>query len=63
MQGEADLRLPKPQSDQLYAALRWKGVPVEYLVFPREKHGFTEQEHQLEACRRLLEWFETHLML
>ena len=63
LQGDADLRVPKPQSDQLYAALRWKGVPVEYVVFPREKHGFVEREHQIEACRRLLGWFEKHLGL
>jgi dipeptidyl aminopeptidase/acylaminoacyl peptidase len=63
MQGEADLRVPKAQSDQLYAALRWKAVPVEYVVFPRAKHGFTEREHQIEACRRLLGWFEKYLDL
>ena len=63
LQGEADLRVPKAQSDQLHAALLWKGVPVEYVVFPRAKHGFTEREHQLEACRRLLQWFERYLKL
>ena len=63
LQGDADARVPKPQSDQLYAALRWKAIPVEYVVFPREKHGFTEREHQIEACRRLLLWFEKYLRL
>jgi dipeptidyl aminopeptidase/acylaminoacyl peptidase len=60
-QGDADPRVPKPQSDELYAALKWKGVPVEYVVFPREKHGFLEREHQVETTRRLLDWFDAHL--
>jgi dipeptidyl aminopeptidase/acylaminoacyl peptidase len=57
LQGEDDLRVPKPQADELYAALKWKGVPVEYVVFPREKHGFDEREHQIETCGRILDWF------
>jgi dipeptidyl aminopeptidase/acylaminoacyl peptidase len=61
MQGEQDARVPKPQSDELYAALRWKGVPVEYVTFPREKHGFRERAHQIETFERMLGWFEKYL--
>jgi dipeptidyl aminopeptidase/acylaminoacyl peptidase len=61
MQGEDDARVPKPQADELYQALKWKGVPVEYVVFPREKHGFSERAHQIETTRRLLAWFEQYL--
>ena len=61
LQGDRDRRVPKPQSDELYAALRWKGVPVEYVTYPREEHGFDEREHRLDALRRLLGWFERHL--
>jgi dipeptidyl aminopeptidase/acylaminoacyl peptidase len=61
LQGEDDARVPKAQADELYAALKWKGVPSEYVVFPREKHGFSERAHQIETTRRLLSWFETWL--
>ena len=61
LQGEADARVPKPQSDELYAALKWKGVPAEYVLFPREKHGFAERAHRIETCTRLLGWFERYL--
>jgi dipeptidyl aminopeptidase/acylaminoacyl peptidase len=61
LQGEDDPRVPKPQADELYQALKWKGVPVEYVLFPREKHGFQERAHQVEAVRRMLAWFETYL--
>jgi dipeptidyl aminopeptidase/acylaminoacyl peptidase len=61
LQGEDDARVPKAQSDELYAALKWKGVTAEYVVFPREKHGFSERAHQVETARRLLAWFEKYL--
>jgi dipeptidyl aminopeptidase/acylaminoacyl peptidase len=60
LQGEEDLRVPKPQSDELYAALRWKKVPVEYVVYPREEHGFEERWHRLDALERVLRWIETY---
>jgi dipeptidyl aminopeptidase/acylaminoacyl peptidase len=61
LQGEEDARVPKPQADELYQALKWKGVPAEYVLFPREKHGFQERAHQIETTRRMLAWFETWL--
>ncbi len=61
LQGAEDERVPKPQSDELYAALRWKKVPVEYVVYPREGHGFRERGHRLDALARLLGWMERYL--
>ncbi|MGH9866666.1 MAG: S9 family peptidase [Candidatus Polarisedimenticolia bacterium] len=61
LQGEKDPRVPRSQSDELYAALRWKGVTVEYVLFPREEHGFRERAHQLDAMERMLAWFERHM--
>lgn len=61
LQGEADLRVPRAQSDEMFAALRWAKAPVEYFTFPREEHGFEERAHRIEATRRILEWFEEHL--
>jgi dipeptidyl aminopeptidase/acylaminoacyl peptidase len=61
LQGAEDLRVPKPQSDELYAALRWKKVPVEYVVYPREAHGFRERAHRLDALTRLLGWMERYV--
>ncbi|HUD70518.1 MAG TPA: S9 family peptidase [Dongiaceae bacterium] len=61
LQGAADERVPKAQSDEMYAALTWAKAPVEYVVYPREKHGFEERAHRIDAARRILEWFEKHL--
>jgi dipeptidyl aminopeptidase/acylaminoacyl peptidase len=35
MQGEADTRVPRAQSDEMFAALTWAKAPVEYVLFPR----------------------------
>ena len=61
LQGIDDLRVPKPQSDELYAALRWKKVPVEYVLYPREGHGFQERPHRVDALTRLLGWMDKYL--
>jgi len=61
LQGQEDARVPKPQADELYAALRWKKVPVEYVAYPREPHGFRERAHRLDALARMVGWFDRYL--
>jgi dipeptidyl aminopeptidase/acylaminoacyl peptidase len=47
-QGANDPRVGKGQSDSMVAALRARGVPVEYLVFADEGHGFVRPENALK---------------
>ncbi|MBP1771893.1 MAG: WD40-like beta Propeller containing protein [Holophagaceae bacterium] len=56
--GEADQRVPKPQSDELYMALKQLGVPVEYIVYPGMPHGLTEPRYQLVKMVSEFNWFE-----
>ncbi|MBX6349998.1 MAG: S9 family peptidase [Clostridia bacterium] len=50
-QGLEDRVVPPDQAERMVAALRAKGVPVAYLAFPGEGHGFRRAEH----IRRALE--------
>ncbi len=59
--GAADPRVPPGQSLELYTALKWKGVPVEYVTYPREGHGVVERAHQEDFMKRVLAFFRTHL--
>lgn len=59
--GAADPRVPPGQSIELYTALKWKGVPVEYVSYPREGHGLTERAHQLDFMQRVLGWFSKYV--
>jgi dipeptidyl aminopeptidase/acylaminoacyl peptidase len=44
-QGANDPRVNIRESDQIVAALRKNGKPVEYIVFPDEGHGFARPEN------------------
>ena len=59
--GEADVRVPPPQSVEMYRALKHNGVPTHLYMAPREPHGWTELRHQLFKINVELEWFERHV--
>ncbi len=61
MHGEDDLCVPLAQGQELYNALAAEGVPTELVIYPREGHGWTELEHQLDGARRQREWFDRYL--
>jgi dipeptidyl aminopeptidase/acylaminoacyl peptidase len=45
----------------IYQSLRDRNIPVEYVVYPREGHGFTEKPHQRDLMERNLRWMTTWL--
>jgi dipeptidyl aminopeptidase/acylaminoacyl peptidase len=46
-QGGRDPRVPQAESDQMAAALRRRGAPVTYLLYPDEGHGLARQENRI----------------
>jgi len=61
LQGANDPRVLKHESDDIVAAARKNGVPVEYVIFPDEGHGFTKKKNQIEGWKAILEFLEKHL--
>lgn len=59
--GEQDRRVPIAQAEQYYRALKGVGVKTVFLRYPREGHGITEPNHQIDLVGRQLEWFAQHL--
>jgi len=59
--GERDRRVPASQAMELYRALKYFGAPVQLVMYPREPHGLREWAHQLDFCRRGLNWYLTHV--
>ena len=47
VQGANDPRVRQAESDQMVAAMEANGVPVTYLLFPDEGHGFVRAENRL----------------
>jgi dipeptidyl aminopeptidase/acylaminoacyl peptidase len=60
--GEKDVRVPPPQSVELYQALKSNGVPTHLYIAPREPHGWQELRHELFKVNVELDWFEKHCM-
>ena len=61
LQGANDPRVIKPESDDVVAALKKNGVPVEYIVFADEGHGFSKKKNRIEGYRAILEFLDKHL--
>lgn len=61
LQGAQDPRVLQAESDEIVAGVRKNGVPVEYVLFEDEGHGFLKKENQVEGYRKILEFLDTHL--
>lgn len=61
LQGANDPRVLKAESDEIVEAVRANGVPVEYVLFEDEGHGFVKKENQAEAYRRILAFLDRHV--
>lgn len=62
LQGANDPRVLQVESDEIVAAVEANGVPVVYVLFPDEGHGFVKKENQLEGYRKILEFLDLHLL-
>jgi dipeptidyl aminopeptidase/acylaminoacyl peptidase len=61
VQGANDPRVLQVESDELVAAARRNNVPVEYIVFPDEGHGFLRKENRVRASDAYLAFLNQHL--
>jgi dipeptidyl aminopeptidase/acylaminoacyl peptidase len=60
-QGANDPRVNKDESDQMVAALKARGVDVEYMVKDNEGHGFHNEENRFDFYRAMEQFFGQHL--
>jgi dipeptidyl aminopeptidase/acylaminoacyl peptidase len=61
IQGANDPRVIKAESDDIVAAVQKNGVPVEYVVFPDEGHGFSKKKNSMEANQKILAFLDKYL--
>jgi dipeptidyl aminopeptidase/acylaminoacyl peptidase len=61
VQGANDVRVVQAESDNLVAALRDRGVEVDYLVFPDEGHMFVNPENLIAMFGAAERFFARHL--
>ncbi|MCW9038005.1 alpha/beta fold hydrolase [Altibacter sp.] len=61
LQGAQDPRVLKVESDEIVEGVRKNGVPVEYVLFEDEGHGFVKKENQIEAYGKIKEFLDKYL--
>jgi len=61
LQGQNDPRVQPAESEDIVARVRANNVPVDYVVFPDEGHGFRKKANQITAYRTILEFLNRHL--
>jgi dipeptidyl aminopeptidase/acylaminoacyl peptidase len=61
-QGGEDTVVPQSQSEAMVAALRERGVPVEYHLYPEEGHGFRDPANVEHYLKTTLNFLQTQLV-
>jgi dipeptidyl aminopeptidase/acylaminoacyl peptidase len=61
IQGANDPRVIKAESDDIVEAVKKNNVPVEYVVFSDEGHGFSKKKNQAEAYQRIVDFLDKYL--
>jgi dipeptidyl aminopeptidase/acylaminoacyl peptidase len=59
--GEQDNDVHITQAEEMYMALRRRGVETVLVRYPREGHGLREPKHRVDALERTLAWFDRYL--
>ncbi len=62
LQGANDPRVLKIESDQIVEAVENNGVPVRYVLFEDEGHGFRKKENKVEGYKAILHFLDQYLM-
>jgi dipeptidyl aminopeptidase/acylaminoacyl peptidase len=61
IQGKNDPRVLQVESDELVAGVKKNGVPVEYVIFPDEGHGFLRKENRITASNAYVTFLDQYL--
>jgi dipeptidyl aminopeptidase/acylaminoacyl peptidase len=59
--GEQDNDVHITQAEEMYTALKRRGVESVLVRYPREGHGLREPKHRVDALERTLAWFDRFL--
>jgi dipeptidyl aminopeptidase/acylaminoacyl peptidase len=61
VQGANDPRVLQVESDELVAAVQANEVPVDYVIFPDEGHGFRKRENRITASEAYVKFLDRYL--
>ncbi len=61
LQGANDPRVLQVESDEIVAAVKSNNVPVEYILFDDEGHGFVKKENEIEGYGKIRMFLDKYL--
>ncbi|MBK9065254.1 MAG: S9 family peptidase [Acidobacteria bacterium] len=57
LHGANDTNVPVIEAEQVVDSLKKRGIPVEYVLFPDEGHGFQKLPNRIRSNVTLVKWF------
>ena len=61
LHGANDTNCPVIEAEQVVASLKEQGVPVKYVLFPDEGHGFRKTANRVRSAVEVTRWFARYL--
>lgn len=61
LHGATDTNVPVIEAEQVAENLRQRGIPVEYILFPDEGHGFQKEPNRITSTLAITRWFVQYL--
>ncbi|WCL55334.1 S9 family peptidase [Gimibacter soli] len=62
MGGKEDWNVPIQNSEQLYQALKRRGIPTELVVYPDEDHGIDRPSFVKDRYQRYIAWYDCYVL-
>jgi dipeptidyl aminopeptidase/acylaminoacyl peptidase len=61
LHGANDTNVPVVEAEQVVENLKKRGIPVQYVLFPDEGHGFRKTPNRIRSTVSIVRWFEKYL--
>ncbi|GEN46132.1 S9 family peptidase [Alkalibacillus haloalkaliphilus] len=61
LQGANDPRVLQEESDEIVEAVKDNNVPVEYIIFDDEGHGFTKRNNRIKGYQAIKQFLDQHM--
>jgi len=61
LQGANDPRVLQAESDEIVAEIKKNNIPVKYVLFPDEGHGFRKKENEIKGYGQILTFLDSYL--
>ena len=63
LHGANDTNVPVYEAEQVLEKLRARDIPVDYILFPDEGHGFRNERNRITAAIAIVSWFAKYLLV